>query len=141
MRRVLPWFVVVALAGALGPACGTSAKGTDACRAIESARCDKRAQTGCDPTFAVTYGDAASCAHFYDAQCGRGLQDGTRDPTKAELDRCIAAIKGSCSIANEPTSAPECAVFLTPPAVPVADTGVDTAPGPDGATDTDGDGG
>lgn len=130
---------LLVLAAWLAPACSSTAPGVDACRTIETTRCDKL--SACSPDFP---GDPASCERFYQVQCGRGLSEGSREPSSKELDRCVAAIKGSCDIASEPNNAPECAVFLgTGPSdagadaadAPVdapADTG--SAPG-DGATD------
>ena len=137
-HRALAAAVVLALGASLFGACSSTAKGVDACRRLESARCDKLASKDCNGDGSFP-GDAASCSRFYETQCGRGLQDGAREPSSSELTGCLDAIKNSCTVAHDPTTVTQCNVFLTPPVAPVADTGTatDTTPvdAADGATD------
>lgn len=111
-------------------ACGSEARSTDACRRVESERCAKAATCPTEfPDFASTYGDVASCQRFYDVQCGRGVQDPVKEPSRTELQSCIDAIKGSCDATRTPE---KYCPFLTanePPVVP--DTGT-----PEAATET-----
>jgi hypothetical protein len=131
-RTLLASSLLVALAAAWLPsACSSTAHGTDACKQIESARCTMLASSKCDTDLDNPFqGTADSCGRFYDVQCGRGLQDGAREPTAAELTRCLGRINGDCAIAREPLNAAECSVFLSPPPAPGTDTGVvaDSAP-------------
>lgn len=109
---------------ALAIGCGSDARATDACRTIESARCRRGAE--CFPDYA---GDAESCARFYDVQCGRGVQDTVKEPTKAQLEACLGAIRtGACSVVIDPTSSDQCAFLIenVPPAPP-PDTGAPEA--------------
>ena len=102
-------------------ACNSDAHGVDTCRTVESARCEKLAT--CSGALRASTRD--SCTAFYQVQCGNGLQDGARDPSAPELTACLAAIKGSCDIASNPYTAPECTVFL---GNPVADAATDATP-------------
>jgi hypothetical protein len=123
-NRALAAAVVLGAGVWLFAACGSTAKGVDACRRLESARCEKLASKDCN-TDGSFLGDAQSCSRFYETQCGRGLQDGAREPSSAEIKGCVDAINSTCSIARDPLSAPQCTVFLVP-AVPVTDTGTPT---------------
>jgi len=115
--------LLVALGVALGGACSSVTTGVDSCRQIESVRCTALAT--CDKDTFV--GTPESCTRFYDIQCGRGLVDGAREPSSAELKACTDRIATDCNVARDPLSADVCSKFLTPPVV-VADTAVaDTA--------------
>lgn len=126
-RPLAKAFLVVALglfAASYASACGSDARATDACRRIESTRCERAPQCPTEyPDFTKTYGDVASCQRFYDTQCGRGVQEIAKEPSKSELEACITQIKSDCKAVGDP--AKFCA-FLT-----ANDTPVDT-----GATDT-----
>jgi hypothetical protein len=124
-NRALAAAFVLGAAVSLFGACSSTAKGVDACRRLETARCEKLASKDCN-TDGAFQGDAASCSRFYDTQCGRGLQDGAREPSSTELKGCVDAIGSTCAIARDPVSATQCSVFLTPPVTPVADTGTAT---------------
>ena len=143
-HRALTAAALLGAGALLYGACGSTAKGVDACRALESARCEKLASKDCNTADAPFAGDSASCARFYDTQCGRGLAEGAREPSAAELNRCIVAIKSTCAIARDPGGknpdngsviAPECRVFLSPPEAPVTDTGAPADTTPADATD------
>lgn len=112
---------------ALG-ACGSEARAVDACEQLESARCARGPEC-----IAGFVGEADSCRRFYQVQCGRGVQDGVRDPTKAEIDRCIGAMNASCDAVRDPVSAPECAFLVPAPPQPDAALPFDAAPA-DGET-------
>ena len=76
-------------------ACGTDAKGIEACREIESARCE--ATLACDATEAqVTY-----CIDLYRDQCLHGIRSGT-EPGADATARCVEAIGAvaACARAN-----------------------------------------
>ncbi len=128
--RPLAFFALLGLV--VLPSCGSDARGVDTCRKIEAARCQRG--PACVTNFA---GDVDSCTRFYDLQCGRGLQDSVREPSAAELNGCLEAIKTSCTAVNDPAKEPACS-FITGNA-PV-DTGVVTEAatdaGNEAATDT-----
>lgn len=143
MKRFGPRSLAI-LAIALGiaawaSACGSDARSTDACRRVESERCAKAAACPTEfPDFASNYGDVASCQRFYDVQCGRGVQDLVKEPSRTELQSCIDAIKGSCDAAKTPeTYCP----FLTANEPPVTDTGTPDAAAAETGTDAANDGG
>lgn len=105
-------------------ACGSDARSTDSCRKLETERCTKAASCPKEfPDFATTYGSAASCQQYYDVQCGRGVQDSVKEPSKSELDACLKAIQSSCEAARDPASV---CPFLTANEPPV-DTGTETS--------------
>jgi hypothetical protein len=102
-RRAFLAVASLLIAGAFAGACSNTANGADACRAIETARCNQLA--ACDPSF---LGSALSCQRFYDTQCERGLPDGVVAPTQTQLDACVAAIGASCDVAHNPQSSAAC---------------------------------
>jgi hypothetical protein len=71
--------------GALAASCGTDAVGVDACRQIESARCDDA------PTCKADF-DVAHCQAFYRDQCMHGIENAGHPPSDAEVSDCVAAI-------------------------------------------------
>jgi hypothetical protein len=94
--------------------CGSSAVGVDACRQIESARCDRA--PSCQVPLDVpnyTSGTAAeACVRFYDTACLHGLT--VSDPGGAAVNACVTAIRtGACEVVTSPASDPRCA-WLSP---------------------------
>jgi hypothetical protein len=94
--------------------CGSSAVGVDACRRIESARCDRA--PACQVPLDVpnyTSGTAAeACVRFYDTACLHGLT--VSDPGGAAVNACVTAIQtGACEVVTSPASDPRCA-WLSP---------------------------
>lgn len=134
MRLVRPSGLLGALlvlglaAAAALSSCASEARGVDTCRKIEEARCERG--PACVTGFV---GDPDSCKRFYDVQCGRGGNDGYRDPSNAELNDCLAAIKASCEVVNDPMKSPSCR-FLNANA---PDTGVALDTGTEAAADGD----
>jgi hypothetical protein len=125
LRPLLVLWAAVALALMVTPACGSQTRAVDTCRTLEEARCDQGAK--CPNLLAG--GDVDSCKRFYDVQCGRGVADPVKEPSRTELDACIRAIQSSCAIAAAPETAAECAFLLQNQ--PIVDSGT-----PDGdATD------
>ncbi len=109
MRLVRPSGLLGALlllavaAGAALTSCASEARGVETCRKIEAARCER------GPECVIGFvGDPDSCKRFYDVQCGRGGNDGYRDPSTQELNDCLTAIKSSCDIVNDPMKSPAC---------------------------------
>lgn len=86
---------VVGLAAAgLVPACTTGAVGVDACRQIESARCDAvPACEGDDPSFGIsTEVQIRNCKVYYNDFCLVGLENAKNEPIQDDVDDCSAAI-------------------------------------------------
>jgi hypothetical protein len=95
----VPWrlrdLAALAAAGALAalvpavaaPGCGTDAAGIDACRQIETARCEAAAACG------YTEAQVKTCIEFYRDQCLHGLENTSREPSTAEIDACVAAVQ------------------------------------------------
>jgi uncharacterized membrane protein YgcG len=80
---------------ALAPAggCSTGAVGIDACRAIESARCEEAAACGFSP------GEVQRCKLLYADQCLRGIENAAFVPSELDRDACVSAVRalGQCA--------------------------------------------
>jgi hypothetical protein len=131
LRRVLAGFFMTtgaALAAASGlPSCGTDAVGVEACRALQTARCDATLACGSSET------EVENCKLFYHDQCLHGIEnpssaaatgaggagggEDTSDPTQTQVDGCVAAIRavGQCAQSNIATMQDCTAVQLTEP--------------------------
>ena len=107
---------VVGLAGALGGACTSPAAGADACRAVESARCQRVDEcTDFDAKHPVHRDgtDVDSCVRFYHEACLHGLASGN-DPGEVAVNACVVAIQsGACLTVVHPETNSACA-WLTP---------------------------
>ncbi len=131
--------VLAAVVGALAPvlACGTEAKGVEACKRIERVRCETAAACGIDLTKPVHRGDTPSadvgaCIRYYDDACLHGLTAAI-EPGSVAVDDCVRALEnGSCDVIRAPETARECS-FL----VPVAEPAPAPAPATDAAAATD----
>jgi hypothetical protein len=105
-------------------ACGTDARGVDACRKIEQARCRKAAS--CPELGLSGSTGVEECVQYARDRCFHGLA--VADPGPPAVDACVSAIEqaATCDIVATPDIAPACA-FLKPVAGPV-DAGPDTTP-------------
>lgn len=85
-----------ALFTALAPAsCGTNAVGVDACRTIETARCE--AATACG----FTQEKVDSCTLFYRDQCLHGVENADAGvPATEVVDACVAAVNATAACAG-----------------------------------------
>ena len=113
----------VVACGVLGAACGTDAVGVDACKQIESARCEQAPACGIalEPPYHTNGTDVTECQRYYDDACLHGLASGS-DPGPTAVKACVAAIEqGDCTVVLTPSLAPACA-WLTP-----ASTGSDAS--------------
>ncbi|NUP10374.1 MAG: hypothetical protein HOW73_30355 [Polyangiaceae bacterium] len=96
---------------ALVPACSTGAVGIDACRQIESARCE--AAPACengDPSFGIaTEEQVDNCKVFYNDHCLVGLENTEAEPVQDDVNDCVAAVQAmaACQTAGAATLA-EC---------------------------------
>jgi hypothetical protein len=129
-------------AGAVGivavAACSSDGVGADACRQIETVRCDRATACGLNlsmpPT--ATADLVEGCKRYYNDACKRGTV-AKRDPDVNELSACVLALRGGdCTGVKAPETVKSCS-FL----IPEGDAGVqDSAPpvpGPvDAAPDT-----
>ncbi|MDB4939223.1 MAG: hypothetical protein JWP87_6195 [Labilithrix sp.] len=119
--------VTFGIAGAF--ACGTEPVGVDACRQIETARCENAKSCGIDLSKPVhrrdgnspekqDQQDVGACKRFYDEECLHGLVT-TVDPGAIKTQACVDAINNAtdCDIVKFPEKSPACD-FLLPPAAP-----------------------
>jgi hypothetical protein len=107
MRSLRPasatFAVIAAIVTAQG--CDNGAVGVEACRAIESKKCE--VIVGCPGSTVVDEGGVSSCKTFYRDQCLFGIADKV-DPDPVQLERCLAAIDALASCKEAPTLA-DCA--------------------------------
>lgn len=116
--------------------CGSDARATDACRRIESTRCERAPQCPQQyPSFTALHGDVGSCQRFYDVQCGRGIQESAKEPSKTELDACVKVIRENCEAVGDPAkfcpflTANEKPAEIDTGTAPVEEAGTDAADG------------
>lgn len=85
-----------ALLFVLAPAsCGSDAVGVDACRAIETARCE--AATACG----FTEEKVQTCTLFYRDQCLHGIENADAGtPATEVVDACVAAVNATAACAK-----------------------------------------
>jgi hypothetical protein len=128
---------ILALALGLGlhvTACGSDARATDMCKQIESARCARG--PACIEGFT---GDVTSCQRFYEVQCGRGVPESAKEPSRADLKTCLDLIKTDCEAVKDPGR--YCPFLLANDQPAVVDTGVSVIPDMGTTADAPNDGG
>jgi len=76
------------------PGCSTGAVGIDACRAIESARCDAAPDCqGDENSFGIeTEEQVSNCKVFYNDHCLVGLENTEAEPAQDDVDKCVNAV-------------------------------------------------
>lgn len=116
MRRLVA-SVLCVFAVALYAACGSDATGIDACRQIETARCQAAPACGINLSTPPAVSDNVDgCISFYKDACLHGLE--VSDPGTPAVSACIKAIqtpsKDQCLWVQYPQTAQDCA-WLTPP--------------------------
>ncbi|UQA56425.1 hypothetical protein [Polyangium aurulentum] len=118
-RLTVAAMVVAGLAlpafGAL-TSCGSDAAGIEACRQIESARCEAMQACG------LSADAAASCSSFYHDQCLHGVENPNADPSTAQIEACIAAVRAAADCAR--AGAANMAACPAAPLSPSADPGL-----------------
>jgi hypothetical protein len=94
--------------GATGTGCGTAAIGIDACRKIETARCEAAQYCG-------RIDDVAACQRFYRDQCLHGLAEGVETPTPDQVDGCVRTIEkaGECAKGDRRATLDTCETQVT----------------------------
>jgi hypothetical protein len=105
--------------------CGTDARGIEACRSIEQARCRKA--PAC-PSLGIMAGvGVEECVQFMRDRCLHGLA--VVDPGPTALARCVEAIDSdvTCAVVRTPETAPACSFLL--PSGPNVDAGADSNEG------------
>jgi hypothetical protein len=119
----LAWLPVLAGAGlpfALAPAgCGTDAVGIEACRQIQTARCNALQQCVFDVETKERYSadQAKACTDFYRDQCLVGIENDTKEPTDATIKGCVAAVNAVSECAKQGVATlSDCGVALVEPA-------------------------
>lgn len=91
--------------------CGTDAKGIEACRKIESQRCELAPTCAAyakahDLTVIATPEDVTRCQEFFHDQCLNGIENAgekAREPNDAEASACAAALRAVAKCAGAPT--------------------------------------
>lgn len=81
---------------ALGAAaCSTDAVGIDACRQIETARCEAQPACKGDPasTGIVTEEQVENCVTFYRDGCLVGIENDAEEPSEGDTKDCVEAIQ------------------------------------------------
>ncbi|MDI3287538.1 hypothetical protein [Polyangium sp. 15x6] len=88
------------LAATVASACGTDAVGIDACREIETARCEATQACG------ATEAEATFCINLYRDQCLHGIQNDV-EPSADATARCVEAVRAvaACARAGAATMA------------------------------------
>ena len=126
VRVLVPVALALGLASAV--ACGNDPVGVDACRQIETARCENASSCGIDLSTPVHRGDSPSldvgaCKRYYQDACLHGFVT-TEDPGAVRVQECVDVINDpntSCDVIRAPEKHPSCA-FLIPPVAAPADT-------------------
>jgi hypothetical protein len=116
-RRSLLWGLALLVPAALWlvPGCGTDAVGIEACRQVETARCDiAPACAGFDGSANLkTEEQVKNCREFYRDHCLLGLENTKADPGQGDIDACVKAIKTTAKCADPKKSeAGACGVAL-----------------------------
>jgi hypothetical protein len=116
--RGVAWVALAsAMAATVAVACSNGAVGVQACRQIETARCE--AAPGCPSLLAptpVADGDpVAACVRFYNDACLHGLVT-PATPSNAEVNACVAGINaaGKMAATERDASAAACAFLASP---------------------------
>jgi hypothetical protein len=126
VRLLVLTALAAGLAGAM--ACGADPVGVDACRQIESARCENANSCGIDLSKPVHRGDSLSldvgaCKRFYDTACLHGLVT-SEDPGAVRVQECVDAINDpntGCDVIRNPEKDTRCSFLIPPAPAPEAD--------------------
>jgi hypothetical protein len=115
-------------------ACGNGASSPDSCRQIEEARCTRAPMCNIplEPPYSTSGSDVDACIRFYDTACLHGLD--VPNPGPMMVNRCVSAIKASCSAVATPQSDPAC-FWLIPPASVTTDAAADATDATDAASE------
>jgi hypothetical protein len=102
-------------------ACGSDARAVDTCKQIESLRCSR------GPTCIEGFtGSVTSCQKFYEVQCGRGVPESAKEPSRTDLNKCLDLMKTDCAAVREP--AKFCPFLVANDEPATTDTGVSVIP-------------
>ena len=137
MTSRLTVHVLVPAALALGlvagvVACGHDPVGVDACRQIETARCENANSCGIDLTMPVHRGDSPSldvgaCKRYYDDACLHGFVT-SESPDPGKVQDCVNVINDpntSCDVVLAPEKSPACSFLIPPAPAPAVDAATD----------------
>ena len=111
----------VSALGAAAAACGNGAVGVQACRDIETARCESApscpaslpAGEGTDLSSPVPTGDpVAACVRYYNDACLHGLETSVA-PSNVAVNACVSAIQAAGKAAAKGNTA-ACATIVSP---------------------------
>jgi hypothetical protein len=108
---------LLALAGLLIAACTGGPVGVDACKSIETARCQQVAKNcpgiSMQPPIWTSGDGADACIRYYETACLHGLAVG--DPGSTAVTQCVNAINNNgCDVVATPEIDPACS-WLVPP--------------------------
>jgi hypothetical protein len=94
--------------GLTGAGCGTDAVGIEACRDIETARCEAAQYCG-------RIEDVKECQRFYRDHCLHGLAEGVEAPADDVVAECVATIQkaGECAKGDKFATLDECSPPVT----------------------------
>lgn len=90
----IPGAFLVGMLALGGTGCSTDAVGVDACRLIESARCDAAPTCEGDPDSSgiVTEVQVENCKTFYRDHCLVGIENDQAEPDGDDVTDCVEAI-------------------------------------------------
>jgi hypothetical protein len=94
LSATLGFVVVPSVCAVVVSACGDDPVGIEACRLIESARCE--ATTACG----VSEADATYCVAFYRDQCLHGMANTHAELSSASTNACVDAIRAAAACAR-----------------------------------------
>ena len=100
VRLVTALFGLTALAATVVH-CSSGAVGVEACRQIESKKCE--VAKGCPGVGLDEDSDVEACKLFYHDQCMFGIADGTADPDGILVEACLVAIDAAASCRGSET--------------------------------------
>lgn len=94
-RRLSTALLGLSALAAAAAHCSSGAVGVEACREIESKKCE--VAQGCHGVDLDEESDVEECKLFYHDQCMFGIADGTADPDGILVEACLAAIDAAAS--------------------------------------------
>jgi hypothetical protein len=118
----------LAIAAAMVVACGTGPVGVDACKTLETARCQTAAAKcpgiSMQPPISTSGSSVDACIRYYDVACLHGLPVG--DPGSTALNQCVEAIENNgCSVVEVPETDPACTWLIPPQPADAGEAGSD----------------
>jgi len=85
--------------GATLASCGTDAVGVEACRQIETTRCESLVSCPADQGGFAGQEQITACSLYYRDQCLLGIES-TVEPSEAQVTACVDAVKATAACAK-----------------------------------------